>query len=143
MNTFQNLCIAFLISISSQSFAKSLASTDKVDSASETFMKQILMSETSAAYNLISAYVGVNLEQFMQRGEKAAQDMATVKNGAGEPLSYALLKKQNIDEHFYKLTYLLKYRSAAIIWELNYYQADKGWHLVDVSFNGDINSLFR
>jgi hypothetical protein len=28
------------------------------------------------------------------------------------------------------------------VWELNYYQANKGWHLVDVSFNTNINALF-
>jgi hypothetical protein len=124
------------------SFAKSLPDSKRIDSTSETFMKQIIMGESDAAFSLISAYVGVNLEQFTQRGEKITADMNRISKSAGQPLSYSLLKRQSVDSHFYKLTYLVKYRSAALVWELNYYQANKGWHLVDVSFNTNINALF-
>ena len=142
MTLLKTASAVLMLLFSVVSFARSLPDSKRIDSTSETFMKQIVMGETDAAFSLISAYVGVNLEQFTQRGEKITADMHRISKSAGKPLSYSLLKKQSVDSHFYKLTYLVKYRSAALVWEMNYYQATKGWHLVDVSFNTNINALF-
>lgn len=106
-------------------------------------MTQVLNGNLEPAYALLSGYVGVDLEQFNERGKKVVADMKLIEQSAGKPLSYALLNKQSVGEHFYKIQYLLKYQAAALIWELNYYQPEQGWNLVDVSFNTDINSLFK
>jgi hypothetical protein len=133
----------FLLLSSSHVLAKSIADKAKMDSISETFMAQVAMGETEAALSLISAYIGVDAAQFQQRGQSIIGDMKQISVSAGQPISKALLKKQSVQDHFYKITYLLKFARAALVWELNYYQADKGWHLVDVSFNTDINALFE
>jgi len=106
-------------------------------------MSQVLSGEVEAAYSLLSAYAGIDLEQFIERGKKVANDMKQLEKSAGKPLSFDLLETQSVGEHFYKITYLLKYETVALVWSLNYYQPKQGWKLVDVSFNGDINSLFK
>jgi len=122
--------------------AKTLATTEKIDRVSEHFMEQLVAGNVSGAYNHLSAYLGVNFEQFNERTEKVSESLKRLKKSAGDPLSYALLEKQAVGEHFYKITYLLKYETAALIWELNYYQPDQGWRLVDVTFDANIDALF-
>lgn len=140
-----HLCfsVLLLLSLGFSTQAKTLPSTEKLEQTGNFFMEQILAGEVESAYSLISAYLGVDLEPFLERGSKTAQDLKQLENKIGKPLSFALLKKQNVASHFYKVTYLLKYKTAALVWELNFYQPEKGWRLVDVSFNGDINALFE
>ena len=106
-------------------------------------MSQILSGETSAAFALIAAYLGVDAEPFEERGKKAELSLTQLNSSLGKPLSYSLLEKQSVGDHFYKVIYLLKYETAALVWEINYYQPDKGWKLVDINFNTDINALFK
>jgi hypothetical protein len=106
-------------------------------------MTQLISGELESAYSLMSAYIGVNPSQFEERGKRASHDMQQVEQNQGKPLSFALLKEQSIGEHFHKISYLLKYKAAAIICSLNYYQPEKGWQLVDISFSTDIDSLFE
>ena len=106
-------------------------------------MSQLVLGEFESAYSLMSAYIGVDAKQFEERGKKAALDITQVNKSQGKPISFARLKSQSVDEHFYKITYLLKYPAAALIWELNYYQPEQGWNLVDVSYNTNINGLFE
>ena len=135
--------ISFLYLLSAPSLAaKSLDSLKRVDQTGEQFMTQVQDGDVESAYALLSAYAGVNIEGFLARGEKVAQDLKKLEKNVGKPISYAKLKTQNIGEHFYKITYLLKYKTAAVIWELNYYQPEQGWLLVDVAYHADINRLF-
>jgi hypothetical protein len=136
------LCI-FALSFSSFTFSKSLASKEKINKVSDYFMGQLVEGEYEGAYSLMSAYIGISATQFEERGKKVSHNMKSLETSQGKPLSYALLKQESVDEHFYKITYLLKYPSAALVWELNYYQPEKGWNLVDISFNADINALFE
>jgi hypothetical protein len=137
-----SLFILFFVFFS-HTHAKSVESKDKADKVSNYFMGQILSGEVEAAYALLSAYVGVDLEQFIERGKKVSTDMRQLEKSAGKPLSFDLLETQSVGEHFYKITYLLKYDTIALIWNINYYQPIKGWKVVDISFNGDINALFK
>jgi hypothetical protein len=127
----------------SQVQAKPIESKDKADKVSHYFMGQIFNGEVEAAYSLISAYVGVDFGQFIERGKKVASDIQQLEKSAGKPLSFDLLETQSVGEHFYKITYLMKYDTIALVWNINYYQPDKGWKLVDITFNGDINALFK
>lgn len=140
---FRSVLLLAALSFSFICQAKTLEDTAKVDKVSEFFMSQVLSGEVSAAFALISAYLGVDAAAFEERGKKAEISLSQLNNNLGKPLSYALLNQQSVGEHFYKTTYLLKYESAAIVWELNYYQPQNGWKLVDVNFNTDINSLFK
>ncbi len=134
-------CIS--LAFSSVSLAKPLASKEKINKVSDYFMNQVVQGEYEGAYSLMSAYIGINSEQFDERGKKISHDMKMLEARQGKPLSYALLKQESVDEHFYKISYLLKYPSAALVWELNYYQPQEGWNLVDISFNTNINALFE
>ena len=132
-----------LISISSLSQAKTLEDVNKVDKVTDYFMSQILAGEVSSAYSLISAYLGVDAVSFEERGKKAELSLSQLNSSLGKPLSYALLEKQAVGNHFYKVIYLLKYETAALVWEINYYQPSEGWKLVDINFNTNINALFK
>lgn len=123
--------------------AKVLEDTDKADKVSDHFMSQIAQGEVSAAFSLIGVYLGVDAAGFEERGKKAEMSLSQLNKTLGKPLSYALLEKQAVGNHFYKIIYLLKYESAALVWEINYYQPQEGWKLVDITFNTDINALFK
>jgi len=106
-------------------------------------MSQLLSGEVESAFSLMTAYIGdSNRVQFEEYGKKASPHMKKIEQQEGKPLSFALLKKQSVGEHLYKVSYLVKYSEAAIIWEFNYYQPEQGWKLVDIHFNTDINALF-
>ena len=137
------IIVTLLCLISLPAHSKVLANKQKVDQASEFFMTQIKSGEVESAFSIMSAYLGVSMEQFLERGQKAGLDMKQFQSRVGAPLSFAHLSSKSVGEHFYKVTYLLKYETAALIWELNYYQPEKGWKLVDISFNADINKLFE
>lgn len=143
MRAYNFLLCLIVLTFSSQSFSKSLASKAKINKVSDYFMSQIVEGEYESAYSIMSAYIGISATQFEERGKKVSHNMKTLETSQGKPLSYALLKQESVNEHFYKITYLLKYPSAALVWELNYYQPEKGWNLVDISFNADINALFE
>ena len=133
----------FFIAICLPVQAKPLSSKDKADKVSQFFMGQILNGEVEAAYSLLSGYVGTDFEPFIERGKKVASDMLQLEKSAGKPISFDLLETQSVGEHFYKVTYLLKYESNVLIWNMNFYQPKEGWKLVDVSYNFDINALFK
>ncbi len=140
---FRNILLFMAITFSFMCHAKTLEDTAKIDKVSDFFMSQVLSGEVSAAFALISAYLGIDAAAFEERGKKAEISVSQLNNNLGKPLSYALLDQQSVGDHFYKITYLLKYESAALVWELNYYQPLDGWKLVDINFNTDINSLFK
>ena len=123
--------------------AKPLVDKNKVNKVNDYFMSQLVAGEFDSAYSLMTAYIGVNMAQFEERGKKAAIAMKQMEKSQGKPLSFALLKTQSVGDHFYKATYLLKYPAAALVWELNYYQPKKGWKLVDINFNTNIDALFK
>jgi hypothetical protein len=135
--------VLLLLSFANLSHAKTLENTSKINKVSNYFMSQILAGETSSAFSLISAYLGVDAASFDERGKKAEVSLNQLNSSLGKPLSYALLEKQAVGEHFYKVIYLLKYDSAALVWEINFYQPSDGWKLVDINFNTDINALFK
>lgn len=132
-----------LLLSASLSSAKTLSDIDKVDKVSDFFMSQILSGDVPAAFALIATYLGVDGASFEERGKKAELSLTQLNSNLGKPLSYALLEKQAVGDHFYKVIYLLKYETAALVWEINYYQPNEGWKLVDINFNTDINALFK
>jgi len=139
------ICSALICStfISSTVFAKSLTSKKKISQASDYFMSQLVSGDFESAYSLMSSYIGVDSQKFEERGKKMALALKKVNQSQGKPLSFSQLKKQSVGEHFYKISYLLKYQEAALIWELNYYQPEQGWKLIDISYNININALFE
>ncbi len=143
MKFVSSLCLLLCLSLSTSLQAKTLSDREKVDQLSERFMEQVQKGDYENAYTLLSAYLGVDFEQFNKRAQKVNNDMQLVLQSTGAALSFDLLKKESVKDHFYKISYLLKFQSAALIWELNYYQPENGWVLVDVSYNADIDALFE
>ena len=136
------LAIATLF-LSTSAWSKSIGSTDKVEQVSDHFMTQVTQGDSQSALSLIDAYLGVDTASFEQRASKIVNDMKRIETSAGKALSFAKIDTRRVGEHFYQVRYLLKFQQAALVWELNYYQPDTGWQLVDVSFNTDIDSLFE
>jgi hypothetical protein len=141
--SFLNILLFVSLIPVTQLHAKTLEDTGKIDKVSDYFMSQIATGDVNGAFSLIAAYLGVDPAGFEERGKKADTSLAQLNKKLGKPLSYALLEKQAVGDHFYKTIYLLKYESAALVWELNYYQPQQGWKLVDISYNADINALFK
>lgn len=142
-NLLLSLTCLMSFAFSTGSFAKSLPNTGKVLQESELFMSQLASGDAETAINLISVYLGIDANAFNQRAQKIVNDMRRINESAGKPLSFAKLDEQSIGDHFFKVRYLLKYQQAAIVWEINFYQPEKGWQLVDISFNTDIDALFK
>lgn len=143
MTTLRTCLLLLVFVLPSITLAKTIPNKEKIDKISEHFMSQLHAGEIESAFNIMSAYLGVDMQQFLDRGKKVQLDMQQFQKKVGNPLSYALLDKKSVGEHFYKVTYLMKYETAALVWEINYYQPDNGWKLVDVSFNANINALFK
>lgn len=140
-----SLALIFTISLfaSATSLAKSLPNTQKIVQESDLFMSNLASDDAETAINLISVYLGIDADQFNQRAQKIVSDMKRINASAGKPLAFAKLDEQSIGDHFFKVRYLLKYQQAAIVWEINFYQPESGWRLVDISFNTDIDALFK
>ncbi|KZZ49854.1 hypothetical protein A3758_13450 [Oleiphilus sp. HI0118] len=137
------LILAFSLFSSATVLAKSLPNTQKIIQETDLFMSNLAKGDAETAINLISIYLGIDAEQFSQRAQKIISDMKRINASAGNPIAYAKLDEQSIGDHFFKARYLLKYQQAAIVWEINFYQPENGWRLVDISFNADINALFK
>lgn len=143
LSIYLPILITAFIFFGASAHAKTLGDLNKVEAASDLFMSQIMAGEVSSAFSLISAYLAVEPTAFAESGKKAELALNQLNTKMGKPLSYSLLKKQSVGEHFHKLTYLLKYQSVAIVWEINYYQPSEGWKLIDINSNTNINDLFN
>ncbi len=140
-----SLALVFTLSLfaSATSLAKSLPSTQKITQETDLFMSNLASGDAETAINLISVYLGIDADQFNQRAQKIVNDMKRINASAGKPIAFAKLDEQSIEDHFFQVRYLLKYQQAAIVWEINFYQPESGWRLVDISFNTDIDALFK
>ncbi len=129
--------------LSTVAHARTLADAAAARKLADQFMAQLVKGEADAGYDMLSAYIGVDFEQFNQRGKKMLGDLQQIGSSVGKPIGFDLLATQSVKTHFMKLTYLLIYGNAALVWELNFYQPEKGWQLVDVSYHANINDLFQ
>ena len=102
-----NWLFLLLVLFASSLQAKVLEDTDKADKVSDHFMSQIVQGDVSSAFSLIGVYLGVDAAGFEERGKKAEMSLSQLTKTLGKPLSYALLEKQAVGEHFYKIIYLL------------------------------------
>ena len=140
----------FVVILTTLFFFNNLASASENASTNESlkktgdqFMSALLKGNTKQAYKDIVPYAGEEKERFTQQGMSVAAYMTKVREQIGEPISFDLIATQSIKEHFFKQTYLLKFDNAAIVWEINYYQPKQDWKLVDITYNTDIDALFK
>lgn len=114
-----------------------------LNKAGDQFMSALVKGNTEQAYKDIIPVAGAEKERFTQQGMSVSAYMKKVREQIGEPISFDLIATQSIKEHFFKQKYLLKFDNAAIVWEINYYQPTQGWKLVDITYNTDIEALFK
>ncbi|WP_250656990.1 hypothetical protein [Alkalimarinus coralli] len=141
MRSFYIALLSLVFAFSSVAQAKD--TKDDLTAAGDHFMSLLMKGKTKNAYKEMLATVGGDSERLMQQASEMSTFMTKVREQLGEPISYDLITTGSIKDHFFKQKYLLKFDNAAIIWEINYYQPRKGWKLVDVAYNTDIDALFE
>ena len=62
--------VIFVAALSTSASAKELSDTKKIAQVSEYFMGQLLSGEIESGYSLMSAYLGVDIKGFVEKGKK-------------------------------------------------------------------------
>lgn len=134
---FNNLASA------STSAPENQSSKESLKKIGDQFMSTILKGNTEQAYKDIIPATGDEKERFTQIGMRVTAEMKKLREQIGEPLSFDFITAQSIKDHFFKQIYLLKFNNAAIVWEINYYQPNQGWKIVEINYNANFDDLFE
>lgn len=132
-----------LLSISLASRAETLADPAAAAKATQSFMDQAHAGKVGDAYGLLTPYLGVESEPYKKTASEADGFFQKVFNQVGKPLSSAIVRQETIDGHFYRITWLQKYATAAFVWQFSFYQPDSGWRLVGVTYSTDVDFLYK
>ena len=116
---------------------------DAVLEASEQFMNHLQEDRVLTAYETLAPILGVDAAPYERSAEEAHQFFGQVYQQIGEPLSWAQVLEEYIDDHFLRLTFLQKFESAAFAWEMTFYRPDTHWRLVGISYTTDLDRLYR
>ncbi len=141
MRLLFTVLFTFIISLNNVALAQE--TKEGLTKVGDQFMTLLLKGDTEKAYKDLLAASGGGSERLKKQGTGVADFMQKVRMQLGEPIAFDLISTQSIKEHFFKQKYLLKFDNAAIVWEINYYQPTKGWKLVDIAYNTDIDALFE
>lgn len=109
----------------------------------EHFMDRLNEGRVLAAYKDMKAILGVDSEPFMEDAEKARKFFGQVRDRVGEPLESARVRRESIDGHFHRQSYLQKFESAALHWQFTFYRPADEWVLVGVSYSTDLEALYQ
>ncbi|PIE43938.1 MAG: hypothetical protein CSA50_03005 [Gammaproteobacteria bacterium] len=137
--------LSFCLLMVSNTAALSAKITDSTNliKVSHAFIELIAQDKTSRAYDTLRDYALASNSEFANIKSEAMAKAAQIKAQLGPSTGTALVKKERIENHFEKHTYLIKYGKAALVWEMTFYQANKGWQVMGVSFNTQIANLYR
>lgn len=131
-----------LIALSFSAIADTLPDPDSIEPKTGAFMQQVAKGQVAEAYGSVAAYLGVSREPFDASAKEADTYFQKVFDRAGKTLATDRVKRESIDDHFYRETWLQKFGEAAMAWQFTFYQADAGWKLVGISYTTDIESLY-
>ena len=120
-----------------------LASRDAISEKTASFMERLDEGRVLAAYKAMKAVLGVDTKPFMKDAEKARKFFGQVRERVGEPLGAARVKRESIDDHFHRQSYLQKFESAALHWQFTFYRPAEEWVLVGVSYSTDLDPLYQ
>ncbi|BES72915.1 hypothetical protein RE428_39330 [Marinobacter nanhaiticus D15-8W] len=137
-----SLCLIALCLASHPSHADTLPAPDSVEPKTRGFMQQVANGKVTEAYGSLAPYLGVSQEPFDASAKEADTYFKKVFDRAGKTLDIARVKREAIDDHFYRETWLQKFAEAAMAWQFTFYQATDGWKLVGISYTTDIESLY-
>lgn len=123
-------------------FADTLNDYDKVSKQSAQFIGLIESGKAADAYDLLSRYVTASNAEFESIKSKALSNIEMINVELGKPLGSALLKREVVSTHFERYSYLVKYKKAAIVWQITWYQPQDGWQVIAVNFSANIDPFY-
>lgn len=131
-------------------FSLHAAAADALDSREEllqqtsVFMDTVVKGDIQAAYRQLRPHLGVDNQPYDQSARDAADYFDQVQDQAGKTLDTSQVRTEVIANDFTRISWLQKFRSAAIAWEFTFYRPDDdGWKLVGVSYSTDIEYLYQ
>ena len=139
------LLAALLCTLSFQTTAnESLETREALLQQTDVFMEAVASGNVQAAYRQLRPYLGVDSEPYDQSAQDAADYFSKVKEQAGKTLGTSQVRTEVVADDFTRVSWLQKFRSAAIAWQFTFYRPDSdGWKLVGVSYSTDIEYLYR
>ena len=137
-----SLCLILLSLGTLAAHADTLSDPDSIEPKTRTFMQQVAKGRITEAYSGLASYLGVSREPFDASAREADIYFQKVFDRAGTTLGVDRVKREAIDDHFYRETWLQKFAEAAMAWQFTFYQADGDWKLVGISYTTDIESLY-
>jgi|GEM_PF-634991 hypothetical protein len=120
-----------------------LATKDAISEKTRIFMERLDEGRILAAYKAMKAVLGVDTEPFMEDAEKARKFFGQVRERVGEPLGATRVKRESIDDHFHRQSYLQTFESAALHWQFTFYRPADEWVLVGVSYSTNLDPLYQ
>ena len=120
-----------------------LATKDAISEKTRIFMERLDEGRILAAYKAMKAVLGVDTEPFMEDAEKARKFFGQVRERVGEPLGATRVKRESIDDHFHRQSYLQTFESAALHWQFTFYRPADEWVLVGVSYFTNLDPLYQ
>lgn len=120
-----------------------LATRDAISEKTAGFMERLDEGRVLAAYKDMKAVLGVDTKPFMEDAEKARKFFGQVRKRVGEPLGATRVKRESIDDHFHRQSYLQKFESAALHWQFTFYKPENQWVLVGVSYSTNLEPLYQ
>lgn len=138
---FSSLFLA-LLSWPLSAYSQTLPDPDSIEPETRAFMQQVTVGKVVEAYNSLAPYLGVSREPFDASAKDADSYFQKVFDRAGRTLAIDRVKREAIDDHFYRETWLQKFAEAVMAWQFTFYRANDGWKLVGISYTTDIESLY-
>jgi len=120
-----------------------LATKDAISEKTRIFMERLDEGRILAAYKAMKAVLGVDTEPFMEDAEKARKFFGQVRERVGDPLGATRVKRESIDDHFHRQSYLQTFESAALHWQFTFYRPADEWVLVGVSYSTNLDPLYQ
>jgi len=69
--------------------------------------------------------------------------MPTISKRFGKVLSMEFIKSESIGASFYKIVYLQKYESHAMVWDFSFYKPADVWFVNQVYFSDSLRKLYE
>ncbi len=124
--------------------ADALGSREDLLQQTGVFMDSVASGDIQAAYRHLRPHLGVDSQPYDQSAKDAVGYFSQVADQAGKTLDTSQVRTEVIANDFTRISWLQKFRSAAIAWEFTFYRPDAdGWKLVGVSYSTDIEYLYR
>ncbi|MCP5207652.1 MAG: hypothetical protein H7A01_10645 [Hahellaceae bacterium] len=134
--------IMLLFIYAQSSGAETLKDSAQVANYSQKFITLIESDKAADAYDVLSPFVTASSQEFDGIKSKALSNIEMIKAELGKPLSSQFLKRESVADHFERHSYLVKYRKAAIVWQVTWYQPDSGWQVIAVNFSANVDPFY-